>query len=308
MGSLMALADATTRLTASDFPQEVLNLFDQYVHGLIDRRAFVDGASRFTVAGGMTAAAMLEALRPNYALARQVAPDDARIRTDYVTVPSPQGNGSIRGLMAWPDNATGPFGSVLVIHENRGLNPYIEDVVRRFAVAGFLALGPDGLTSVGGYPGDDERGGQLFGQVDRPKMTEDFVAAANFLRTHADSNGRLGAVGFCFGGGMVNTLAVRLGANLAAGAPFYGGQPPVEQVANIRAPIMAHYASADERINAGIPAFEAALKAAGRPHTIYIYENTQHGFHNDTTPRYAEAAAKLAQERTIAFFKQHLTT
>jgi carboxymethylenebutenolidase len=304
----MALTDVSTRLKATDFPQEVLNLFDQYVHGLIDRRAFMDGASKFAVAGGMTASAMLEALRPHYEWAQHVAPDDARVRTDYVTVPSPQGNGSIRGLMAWPDNAQGPFPAVLVIHENRGLNPYIEDVVRRFALAGFVALGPDGLTSVGGYPGDDERGGQLFGQVDRPKMTEDFVAAANFLRTHADSNGRLGAVGFCFGGGMVNTLAVRLGANLAAGAPFYGGQPPADQVASIRAALMIHYASNDERINAGWPAYEAALKAAGKQYTMYMYDNTQHGFHNDTTPRYAEAAAKLAQERTIAFFKQHLTT
>jgi len=300
----MALAEETTRLKASDFPQEVLKLFDQYVHGLIDRRAFMEGASRFAV-GGMTAASMYEALRPHYEWARHVAPDDARIRTDYVSYPSPQGHGTIRGLMAWPDNAQGPFPAVLVIHENRGLNPYIEDVVRRFALAGFLAFGPDALTPLGGYPGNDERGVEMQRQLDAAKVREDFVAAANFLMAHPDSTGKLGAVGFCFGGGMVNTLAVRL-PDLAAGAPFYGGQPPAEQVSAIRAPLMIHYASQDERINAGWPAYEAALKAAGKQYTMYMYDNTQHGFHNDTTPRYDEAAAKLAQDRTIAFFKQQL--
>ena len=302
----MALAQEHTRLKASDFPQEVLKLFDQYVHGLIDRRAFMDGVSRFAV-GGMTAAAMFEALRPHYEWAQQVPPDDARIRTEYVTYSSPQGHGTMRGLMAWPDNAQGPFPAVLVIHENRGLNPYIEDVVRRFAVEGFLSFGPDALTPLGGYPGTDERGVEMQRELDRVKITEDFVAAANFLMTHPDSTRKVGAVGFCFGGGMVNTLAVRL-PNLAAAAPFYGGQPPADQVAQIGAPLLIHYASEDQRINAGWPAYEAALEAAGKQYRMYMYENTQHGFHNDTTPRYDAAAAKLAQDRTIAFFKQHLTS
>ena len=301
----MALAQEHTRLKAIDFPQEVLKLFDQYVHDLIDRRAFMEGASRFAV-GGMTAAAMFEALRPHYEWAQQVPSDDARIRTEYVTYSSPQGHGTMRGLMAWPDNAQGPFPAVLVIHENRGLNPYIEDVVRRFAVEGFLSFGPDALTSLGGYPGTDERGREMQRELDRVKITEDFVAAANFLMTHPDSMGKVGAVGFCFGGMMVNTLAVRL-PNLAAAAPFYGGQPPADQVAQIVAPLLIHYASEDQRINAGWPAYEAALETAGKQYTMYMYENTQHGFHNDTTPRYDAAAAKLAQDRTIAFFKQHLT-
>ena len=302
----MALAQESTRLKASDFPQEVLALFDRYVHGLIDRRGFVDGASRFT-AGGMTASVMFEALRPHYEWAQQVPPGDARVRTEYVTHPSPQGHGTMRGLMAWPENATGPFPAVLVIHENRGLNPYIEDVVRRFAAAGFLAFGPDALTPLGGYPGNDDDGRDMQGQLDRDKVTNDFVAAAGFLMEHPDSTGRVGAVGFCFGGGMVNTLAVRL-PDLGAAVPFYGGQPPADQVSRIGAPLMIHYAGLDERINAGWPAYQAALDAADKEYTMYMYENTNHGFHNDTTPRYDEAAAQLAQERTIAFFREHLAS
>ncbi len=305
MGPTMALAGETTRLKASDFPQGVLTLFDKYVHGLIDRRAFMDGASKFT-AGGMTASAMFEALRPHYEWARQVQPDDARVRTEYVTYPSPMGHGTMRGLMAWPENQTGPFPAVLVIHENRGLNPYIEDVVRRFAAVGFLSFGPDALTSLGGYPGTDERGREMQSQLDRAKITEDFVAAANLLMEHADSTGRVGAVGFCFGGSMVNTLAVRL-PNLGAAAPFYGGQPSADQVPSIQAPLMIHYAGLDTRINAGWPAYEAALEAAGKTYTMYMYDNTNHGFHNDTTPRYDADAAKLAQDRTIALFREHLT-
>lgn len=300
----MALAQESSRLKASDFPQEVLALFDQYVHGLIDRRGFMDGASRFT-AGGMTASVMFDALRPHYEWAQQVPPGDARVRTEYVTYPSPQGHGTMRGLMAWPENATGPFPAVLVIHENRGLNPYIEDVVRRFAAAGFLSFGPDALTPLGGYPGNDDDGRDMQRQLDRGKVTNDFLAAAGFLMEHEDSTGRVGAVGFCFGGGMVNTLAVRL-PDLGAAAPFYGGQPPADQVSGIEAPLMIHYAGLDERINAGWPAYEAALDAAGKVYTMYMYENTNHGFHNDTTPRYDEAAAQLAQERTIAFFREHL--
>ena len=302
----MALAQESSRLKASDFPQEVLALFDQYVHGLIDRRGFMDGASRFT-AGGMTASVMFDALRPHYEWAQQVPPGDARVRTEYVTYPSPQGHGTMRGLMAWPENATGPFPTVLVIHENRGLNPYIEDVVRRFAAAGFLSFGPDALTPLGGYPGNDDDGRDMQRQLDRDKVTNDFLAAAGFLMEHQDSTGRVGAVGFCFGGGMVNTLAVRL-PDLGAAVPFYGGQPPADQVSGIEAPLMIHYAGLDERINAGWPAYRAALDAAGKVYTMYMYENTNHGFHNDTTPRYDEAAAQLAQERTIAFFREHLAS
>ena len=292
------------RLQASDFPQEVLTLFDHYVHGRIDRRGFMDGASKFAV-GGATAATMFGRLRPHYEWARQVPSDDPRIRTEYVTYDSPQGHGTVKGLMAWPETGMAPFPAVLVIHENRGLNPYVEDVVRRFAAAGFLSLGPDALTSLGGYPGNDEEGRTMQSSLDRAKVFEDFVAGANLLMKHPDSTGKVGAVGFCFGGGVVNRLAVRL-PDLGAGAPFYGAQPSAEDAARIKAPLQIHYAGLDERINAGWPAYEAALKANGTPYTMYMYEGANHGFHNDTTPRYDEAAAKAAQERTIAFFKEHL--
>ncbi|MCM3881755.1 MAG: dienelactone hydrolase family protein [Vicinamibacterales bacterium] len=292
------------RMKASDFPQELLELFHEYVHGDISRRDFLDGAQKFAV-GGLTAAGLFEALRPNYAFAQQVAKDDKRIKAEYATVPSPQGNGSIKGYLVHPASA-GKHPAVLVIHENRGLNPYVEDVARRLGTANFLAFAPDGLTSVGGYPGDDEQGGKLFGQVDRAKMTEDFVAAANWLRTHADSTGRLGAVGFCFGGGMVNTLAVRLGADLRAGVPFYGGAPADADVPKIKAAILANHGELDARLAAGWPAYDAALTAAKVPHEGYIYPKANHGFHNDTTPRYDEAAAKLAWERTLGWFNKYL--
>ncbi len=292
------------RLEIGDFPKEVLTLFDQYVHGMIDRRGFLDGAAKFAV-GGVTATAFLEQLRPRYALAQQVPADDRRIRVEYVEYPSPRGSGTMRGYMARPAGQSEPKPAVLVIHENRGLNPYIEDVVRRFAAADFLALGPDALTPLGGYPGNDDDGRALQGQLDRATMTEDFVAGAEFLMTHPQSTGRVGAVGFCFGGGMVSTLAVRL-PNLGAGVPFYGSQPPVEDVPRIQAPLLIHYAGLDERINAGWPAFEAALKAAGKTYRMHMYEGASHGFHNDTTPRYDEAAAALAQQRTIDFFNRHL--
>ncbi|HSH75868.1 MAG TPA: dienelactone hydrolase family protein [Longimicrobiales bacterium] len=292
------------RMKASDFPQEVLKLFDRYVHGLIDRRAFLDGAARFAV-GGMTAPAMLEALSPRYAWAQQVPPDDARIRAEYIEYPSPRGSGTIRGLFAQPADGPGPWPAVLVIHENRGLNPYIEDVVRRLAAADFVALGPDALTPLGGYPGNDDRGREMQAQLDRATMTEDFVAGAEYLMRHPLSTGRLGAVGFCFGGGMVATLAVRL-PDLAAAVPFYGSQPAAEDVPRIQAPLMIHYAGLDERINAGWPSFEAALQASGKSYVMHMYEGANHGFHNDTTPRYDEVAARLAQERTMAFFNEHL--
>lgn len=293
------------RKKASDFPQELLNLFDLYVHGDIGRREFLDGAQKFTTAG-VTAAALWESLRPNYAWAQQVRKDDGRIKTEYATVPSPEGNGSIRGYLVRPANASGKLPGVLVVHENRGLNPYIEDVARRLGTANFIAFAPDGLTSVGGYPGDDEKGGQLFGKVDRPKMAEDFVAAARWLKARPDCTGKIGVVGFCFGGGIANTLAVRMGADLSAAAPFYGGQPPAADVSKIKAALMLHYAGLDTRINGGWPAYEEALKANHAKYEAFIYEGANHGFHNDTTPRYDPAAAKLAWQRTLDFFNKNL--
>jgi len=291
------------RNKASDYPQELLDLFHEYQHGDIDRRSFLERAGKFAV-GGLTVAAIFESLKPNYAWAQQVPKDDKRIKTEYDTVPSPDGNGSIKGYVARPANSN-KLPGVLVVHENRGLNPYIEDVARRLALANFVAFAPDGLTSVGGYPGDDEKGAAAFRQVNGPKMMEDFVASANWLKARPDCTGKIGAVGFCFGGGVVNTLAVRL-PDLGAAAPFYGRQPNAEDTAKIKAPIMAHYAGNDPGVDAGIPAFEAALKANNKTYQIFTYEGTQHGFHNDTTPRYDEAAAKLAWQRTLDFFNKNL--
>jgi len=291
------------RKNASEFPQELLDLFDLYQHGDIDRRTFLDRAKVFAV-GGMTTVMLFETLRPNYAWAQQVAPNDPRIRTERATVPSPQGHGSIAGLLARP--ASGDrFPAVLVVHENRGLNPYVEDVARRFAAEGFLAFAPDGLTSVGGYPGDDEQGGQLFQKVDRMKMLEDFVAAATWLKARPDSTGRLGAVGFCFGGGVSSSLAVRM-PDLGAAVSFYGGAPSAEDAAKIKAPVLVHHGEMDTRLVGSWPAYAAALEAAGVVHEGYIYPGAQHGFHNDTTPRYDEAAARLAWQRTLAWFNRHL--
>jgi carboxymethylenebutenolidase len=292
------------RKKASDFPQELLDLFDGYVHGAMSRRAFLDGAQKFASAG-VTAAALFEMLRPNYAWAIQVPSDDKRIVARRVDVPSPQGNGSIKGYLVRPAN-TEKLPAVLVVHENRGLNPYIEDVARRLAIANFIALAPDGLTAVGGYPGDDEKGAALFKQVDRVKMREDFAAAARWLKSLPDSTGKLGAIGFCFGGGVVNQLAVRLGADLDAAVPFYGMQPDPADAAKIKAPLNAQYAELDTRITGGWPAFDAALSGAGVPHEGHIYKNANHGFHNDTTPRYDEAAAKEAWQRTLDWFNKYL--
>ena len=250
--------------------------------------------------------AIYESLKPNYAWAQQVPKDDKRLKTSYETVPSPEGNGSIKGYFVRPASTSGKLPAILVIHENRGLNPYVEDVARRFAIANFIAFAPDGLTSVGGYPGDDEKGAAKFREVNGPKMIEDFVASAKWLNGRPESSGKLGAVGFCFGGGVVNSLAVRLGSDLSAGAPFYGRQPSAEDTAKIKAPLMLHYAGNDQGINAGIPAFEEALKANNKTYTKYVYEGTQHGFHNDTTPRYDEAAAKLAWQRTLEFFNKNV--
>ena len=294
----------TKRRQASDFPKEVLALFDGYVHGHIQRRDFLEGAGK-VLGGGAAAVAVLEALRPNYAWASQVATDDARIRQEYVEYPSPDGSGTMRGYMAVPAGATEPKPAVLVIHENRGLNPYIEDVVRRFAAADFVALGPDALTPLGGYPGNDDEGRTMQRQLDRDVMMEDWVAAFRFLRDHESTTGRVGAVGFCYGGGVVNQLAVRL-PDLGAGVPFYGSAPATEDVPSIQAPLMIQLAGLDERINARYPAYQEALEANGKEFVVHIYDGANHGFHNDTTPRFDEEAAGLAQERTIAFFNEHL--
>ncbi|MBX7171690.1 MAG: dienelactone hydrolase family protein [Pyrinomonadaceae bacterium] len=292
------------RKTADEYPQELLDLFHEYQHGDIDRRTFLGGLTKFAV-GGLTVAAIFESLKPNYAWAQTVAKDDKDITTSYETVDSPQGNGSIKGYLARPAKGK-KFPTVIVIHENRGLNPYIEDVARRLAKAGYMAFAPDGLTSVGGYPGDDQKGATAFRQVDGKKMTEDFVAAALWLKKRKDSKGKLGAVGFCFGGGMVNQLAVRLGKDLNAGSAFYGRQAGAADVPKIFAPLILHYAGADQGVNAGIAAYEAALKENKKKYEIFMYDGKQHGFHNDTTPRYDAEAAKLAWERTLEFFKKNL--
>ena len=296
---------ATERKTASAYPQEVLTLFDSYVHGGMDRQQFLQAVQKFAT-GGLTALAIWESLRPNYAWAQQVAKDDARVKTEYATVPSPKGNGSIKGYLARPAGATGKLPAVLVIHENRGLNPYIEDVARRLATHNYVAFAPDGLTSVGGYPGDDEKGGALFQTVDKTKMNEDFLASAHWLKSHEATTGKIGAVGFCFGGSVVNMLAVRLGSGLSAGAPFYGGQPSPDDAAKITAPLLLHYAELDTRVNGGWPAYEETLKSHFVPYWVRFYAGANHGFHNDTTPRYDEAAAKLAWQRTIALFDKYV--
>lgn len=293
------------RKQASEYPQELLNLFDRYVHGDIERRDFLEGAQKFAV-NGVTAAAIWESLRPNYAWAEQIPKDDSRIKTERADVASPQGNGTIRGYLARPAKASGKLPGVIVVHENRGLNPYIEDVARRLAVANFIAFAPDGLTSAGGYPGDDEKGAKLFGSVDRTKMGEDFIAAARWLKGRSDCTGKIGVVGFCFGGGISNMLAVRLGSDLSAAVPFYGSQPAAADVPKIKAPILLHYASLDTRINGGWPAYEEALKSNHVTYTAHMYEGANHGFHNDTTPRFDEAAAKLAWQRTLDFFNKYL--
>ena len=293
------------RKKASDYPQELLDLFDLYVHGELDRRGFMERAGKFAT-GPVTAMALWESLRPNYAWAEQVPKDDSRLKTEYLSVPSPQGNGSIRGYFVRPAKTAGKLPGVLVVHENRGLNPYIEDVARRLGTEKFMAFAPDGLTSAGGYPGDDEKGGKAFQQVDRQKMLEDFVAAAQWLKARPDCTGKIGAVGFCFGGGVANTLAVRMGADLAAAVAFYGAAPPVEDVPKIKAAILVHHGSMDTRLVGGWPAYEEALKANHVNYSGYVYEGAQHGFHNDTTPRYDEAAAKLAWQRTLAVFNKYL--
>jgi carboxymethylenebutenolidase len=292
------------RKQASDYPQELLDLFHEWQHGDMDRRTFMDHLSRFATTG-LTAAALFESLTPNYAWAQQVALDDKRIKVSTETVPSPNGNGSIKGHFARPAK-NGKYPTVLVIHENRGLNPYIEDVARRLATDNFIAFAPDGLTSVGGYPGNEQEAAAKFRTVDGGKMTQDFIAAAKWLKAHSDSTGKLGTVGFCFGGGMVNQLAVLLGKDLNAGVAFYGRQAGVDDVPKIFAPLLLQYAGNDERINAGIAAYEAALKANNKTYAVHMYDGKQHGFHNDTTPRFDAESAKLAWTRTLEFFNKYL--
>ena len=289
-----------SRPKATDYDPRVLALFDSYVHGGLSRRQFLDRAKPLT-AGGLAASTLLA----DYSLAQQVPEGDSRIRTARVEYQSPDGHGTIKGLMARPANASGKLPGVVVIHENRGLNPYIEDVARRLGAAGYLALAPDGLTPLGGYPGTDDEGRAMQAKLDRGKLLEDFVAAVQHLQSHSDCTGKVGCVGFCFGGGICNALAVRL-PNLAASVPFYGRQPPAEEVPQSKAPLLIHYGELDTRVNAGWPAYEKALQAGGKTYEAHMYPGANHGFHNDTTPRYDEAAAKLAWDRTLEFFAKHL--
>ncbi|MEO7597988.1 MAG: dienelactone hydrolase family protein [Opitutus sp.] len=303
--SVAPLTPALPRKTAHDFDQELLEAYDYYVHGQIDRRTFLERAAKFAV-GGLTALALLEMLSPTYALAAQVPKGDPRVSADYEKYASPSGSGEMRGLLAKPTAMTGKLPGVLVVHENRGLNPYIEDVTRRLAVAGFIAFAPDALYPLGGYPGTDDEGRAMQQKLDGKKVTEDFIAAAHFLHDRPECTGSIGVTGFCFGGGMANTLAWREPDLIKAAVPYYGGQPNAEQAAKIKAPLLLHYAELDTRVNAGWPAYEQALKAAGVDYKAFIYPKVNHGFHNDTTPRFDEAAAELSWSRTLEFFHQKL--
>ena len=287
-----------------DFDQGVYDLFDKYVHGDIDRRGFLDGAGKFSVAG-MTGAMMLEALTPRFAEAQQVAKDDKRVVAEYVEFPSPQGNGKGRGYLVRPEDKKGKLPGIIVIHENRGLNPHIEDIARRLALDGFMALAPDALFSLGGYPGDEDKARELFTKLDRAKTGEDFVAAAGWLKSRSDCTGKVGAVGFCYGGGVASMLATRI-PDLGGAVSFYGGAPPAAEVKNIKSPILVHHGEKDERLVAGWPAYEAALKENKVSYEGFVYAGAQHGFNNDTTPRYDKAAADLAWKRTIEFFQKNL--
>ncbi len=292
------------RLTAHDFDQELLILFDAYVHGTIDRRGFLAGAQKFAVAG-MSASMLLAALSPNFAQAQQVSPDDPRLKSERLAYPSRDGHGTVNAYLSRPANASGPLPAILVAHENRGLNPHIEDITRRLALDGFMAFAPDALSPLGGYPGDEDQARQLFAKLDQAKTREDFVAGARYLKNRPDFSGKLGVVGFCWGGGVAHVLATRL-PELGAAVPFYGNHPPAQDAARVKAPLLIHFAGVDERINAAWPAYEAALKAAGVAYTAHVYAGTQHGFNNDTTPRFDAASARLAWERTPAFFEKNL--
>jgi len=293
------------KLRKEDISQEVFDLYDAYAHNQINRRQFLDKLSAYAV-GGITMMSLLSFIMPDYVNKIQVGQDDPRLDAGYITYNSPKGGGEIKALLAKPVDATGALPGIVVVHENRGLNPHIEDVCRRAALAGFIALAPDALTPLGGYPGTDDEGRELQRQRDRDEMLEDFIAGYEYLKGHSDCTGKIGVVGFCFGGGIANMMAVRL-PDLGAAVPFYGSQPPTDQVENIQAPLLLHYAGLDTRVNAGWPEYEAALKAQHKEYTAYIYPDVNHGFHNDTTPRYVKAAAELAWKRTIEFFKKHLS-
>jgi carboxymethylenebutenolidase len=292
------------RKTAADFDQELLILFDAYVHGGIDRRGFLDQAQKFAV-GGVTASMLLASLSPNFAAAQVVPKDDKRIKTEMLSYASPAGSGTMKGYMAMPANTSGKLPGVLVVHENRGVNPHIEDIARRLALDNFIAFAPDALAPLGGYPGDEDKARDLFAKLDQAKTREDFLAAAKVLKERPECSGKYGSVGFCYGGGMVHFLSTRL-PDLGAGVPFYGNHPAAEEAARVKAPLLIHFAGVDERINAAWPGYEAALKAAGARYAAHQYAGTQHGFNNDTTPRFDAGAAKLAWERTLAFFNQNL--
>ena len=289
---------------AEEFDQDLLILFDAYVHGDVDRRGFLDRAAKFAV-GGTTAVMLLDALTPRFAEAQQIAKDDARLKAEYMEYPSPEGSGTMRGYLVRPAKAEGKLPGVLVVHENRGLNPHIEDIARRVALENFVAFAPDALFPLGGYPGDEDKAREVFPKLDQAKTREDFVAAAAWLKGRSESTGKVGVVGFCYGGSISNFLATRL-PDLGAAVPFYGGQAKTEDVPKIKAPLLIHYAGQDDRVNAGWPAYEAALKANNVRYEAHIYPGTQHGFNNDTTPRYDKAAAALAWQRTMAFFGKHL--
>jgi carboxymethylenebutenolidase len=292
------------RKQASDFDQGLLDLFDKYVHGIVDRRGFLENAAKYAV-GGVTAAMLLDALSPRFAEAQQVPKDDKRLKTETIEYESPAGTGKVRAYLARPVAGKGKLPAILVVHENRGLNPHIEDVTRRFALEGFIALAPDALTPVGGYPGDEDKAREAFGKLDQAKTREDFVAAVAYLKKRPDVSGKIGAVGFCYGGGIANMLATKV-PDLGAAVPFYGMAPKDEEVANIKAPLLIHYAEKDDRINASAAGYEAALKANKVKYEMFRYPGTQHGFNNDTTPRYDKAAATLAWQRTVDFFKKNL--
>lgn len=291
-------------INKNDLKQEVFDLYDDYAHNRLDRREFMQRLSAYAV-GGMTVASLMGFLMPDYQGAIQVKADDPRLKSVYVDYPSPKGGGTIKALLSMPADAKKKLGGIVVVHENRGLNPHIADVARRAALAGFVSVAPDALTPLGGYPGTDDAGRELQSKRDRNEMLEDFIAAYDYLKSHPACNGKVGVVGFCFGGWIANMMAVRI-PDLAAAVPFYGGQPASEDVPNIKAPLLLHYAALDTRVNEGWPAYEAALKSNNKKYTAYMYENTNHGFHNDTTPRYDKAAAELAWKRTVDFFKDKL--
>jgi carboxymethylenebutenolidase len=293
-----------SQIKKEDVKQEVFDLYDDYAHSRLSRRSFMEKLSLYAV-GGLTVPALMSFLMPNYKENIQVKADDPRLKSEYITYPSPNGGGNIKGLLSKPADAKEKFGGIIVVHENRGLNPYIEDVARRAALAGFISLAPDALTPLGGYPGNDDKGREMQATRNKGEMEQNFIDAYNYLKNHKDCNGKVGVVGFCYGGGIANMMAVRV-ADLAAAVPFYGSQPATEDVPQIKAPLLLHYASLDTRITGGWPAYEAALKANNKKYQAFIYEGANHGFHNDTTPRYDKAAAELAWKRTIDFFKENL--